>query len=93
MSIHVYYNPLDVACKSVVGAVKEGEQFQFNVFLLKEAHKNGWGNRIPTEALQTPNPEDCTTPSGDLVLLLNKDGQDAVAYPMQKNKHTAVIAM
>ena len=93
MSIHVYYNPLDVACKSVIGAVKEGEQFQFNVFLLKEAHKNGWGNRIPTEALQTPNPEDCTTPSGDLVLLLNKDGQDAVAYPMQKTGYGWTITL
>ena len=93
MPIHVYYNPLDSACKSIIGAIKEGEQVQFNVFFLKESHKSGWGNRIPTEALQTPSPEECTKPSVDLELLLNKDGQCANAYPMQKTSYGWTITL
>lgn len=93
MSIHVYYNPLDTACKSITGAIREGDYLQFNVFLLRESHKKGWGNRIPTEALQTPTPEECMQPIDDLVLLLNKDGQNADVYPMQKTDYGWTITL
>ena len=69
MSMHVYFNPLDVACKNVIGAVKEGEELQLNVFLLKNNHEYGWGNRVPTDALHTPSEEECTTPTLDAFLI------------------------
>ena len=84
MSIHVYFNPLDPACKNVIGAVKEGEELQLNVFLLKNNHAYGWGNRIPTDALHTPSEEECTTPTLDAFLIFCKDGELMESFPMVK---------
>ena len=33
MALKIYYNPLDTACKSVIGAVSQNETLRFNVFL------------------------------------------------------------
>ncbi len=84
MSMHVYFNPLDTACKNVLGAVKKGEELQLNVFLLKYEHKYGWGNRIPTDRLHTPREEDCTFPERDAFFVFCKDGELPEYYPMQK---------
>ncbi len=84
MSMHVYFNPLDTACKNKIGAVKQGEELQLNVYLLKYAHNQGWGNRIPTDALHTPSEEDCTYPDLDAFFVFCKDGELPEYYPMQK---------
>ncbi len=86
MSMHVYFNPLDIACKNIIGAIKQGEELQFNVFLLKNAHTNGWGNRIPTDALRTPREEDCAYPAADAFFVFCKDGELPEYYPMQKTE-------
>ena len=35
MNTRYYYNPIDCACKSVVGGIKAGEEMQINLFYLK----------------------------------------------------------
>ncbi len=84
MSMHVYFNPLDSACKSVIGAVKTGEAIQFNVFLLKNAPTRGWVNNIPTDALCTPSEKDYQKPHLDAFFVFCKDGELPESYPMQK---------
>ena len=84
MSMHVYFNPLDTACKNFLGAVEQGEELQLNVFLLKNDHPHGWGNRIPTDALYTPSVEDCMKPQLDAFFVFAKDGELSETYPMQK---------
>ena len=82
MKRNVYFNPLDTACKNVIGAVKQGEIIQLNIFNLTEL-----GSKRRTsvqDSLRTPLPEDCETPQENGVLLLNHDGEIAKEYPLQK---------
>ncbi len=71
---HFYYNPLDVACKSVVGGVAVGERLQWNVYALNEERGRN--------DLSTPSLSACHKPSQKAYLLLNKDGEAATSYEM-----------
>ena len=75
--MQIYFNPLDKACKSVIGAVSQGKRIQFNIFCLNEpkSHDN---------ERQTPTAEECFTPTQNAILSLNKDGGEAKDYAMQK---------
>ena len=77
MALQIYYNPLNTACKSTVGAIAQGEIIRFNLFLLKYPNGNERIREIPTE-------EDCMQPYTNAFLLLNRDGEEAKSYPMQK---------
>ena len=78
MSIRIYFNPLDRACKTVTGAVKQGQPLQLNVFLLKnDAKTNELG-------FVTPKAVDCLAPDFDAFLSFNRDGESAQSFPMQK---------
>ena len=39
--MNVYFNPLDKACKSITGGVRQGDKLQFNIFYLKENFTRG----------------------------------------------------
>lgn len=84
MALNVYYNPLDTACKSTIGAIAQEEVLIFNVFLLKSSKPSVWETCVDARALQTPLEEDCIAPQKDATLLLNRDGEDARAYPMKR---------
>ncbi|MBO5239874.1 MAG: glycoside hydrolase family 13 protein [Clostridia bacterium] len=87
MSIRIYFNPLDRACKSVTGAVKQGKSFQLNVFLLKnDAQTDAFG-------VFTPNEADCLYPEHDAFLSFNRDGEAAQSFPMQKTAFGWTIAL
>ncbi len=75
--MNIYFNPLDKACKSISGALKQGETLQFNLFLLQN-------EREETEQFQTPTMEECISPVGEAVLHLNRDGEEAEYIPMEK---------
>ena len=74
----IYYNPLDKACKSVTGAIKERENLRFNLFLLKDNAQD------LSYALQTPNIKDCETPNKNAFLHINRDGEEYESIAMQK---------
>ena len=78
MNTRYYYNPIDCACKSVVGGVKAGEELQINLFYLKAEEI--------VEKLLVNNPSNFIEPDENAYLILAKDGQ--------KNKYlpTGVIS-
>ena len=72
---HIYFNPLNVECKSKIGAVKKGEFVQFNVYLQKTERNQ--------HDLSMPLLKDCVKPTEKAYFLLNKDGEEPTAYKMQ----------
>ena len=81
MSIQIYFNPLNRACKNVTGAVKQGQPLQLNVFLLKnDAKRNEFG-------FITPQANDCLAPEYDAFLSFNRDGESAQVFPMQRTAY------
>ena len=83
--IHVYFNPLNVDCKSKIGAVKVGEVIQFNIFLQK--------NEPKINDLRVLNASDCEKPKQKAYILLNKDGEDATPYEMEITDYGWTISL
>ncbi len=75
MALHIYFNPLDIACKNVIGAIREGEVLQLQIFNLKNDRKAG-------DLRKTPPIEECTYPTENASLLLRRDGEDVERYDM-----------
>ena len=74
--MYIYFNPLDIACKSVIGAIKEGEQVQFNLFFLDEkADFTSCKDSQPSIHMDKSILAKCKQPNFNAVLCLNKDGQ------------------
>ncbi len=65
----IYYNPLDLHCKSITGAAATGEEVCFNLICLDKPAS------LTAENYQKPNKNAYFT--------LNKDGADATCYPMR----------
>ena len=87
MSNRIYFNPLDVACKTVTGGIKEGEKVQFNVFLLNEtADFTSYDEKNGGYSAETPKLEDCTKSQNHAFFRLNKDGENAELFPMQETE-------
>ena len=84
MSISIYFNPLDTACKNIIGGVKKGDTLQLNVFLLKHSVKHPKGNTFVFHARQ-PKREDCYQPMQNAFLRINRDGENAELFEMRKN--------
>ena len=82
MEINVYFNPLQTACKNIIGGIKQGETLELNVFLLKESVKFQSQN-----SLYIPKAEDCYAPNQNALLRLNKDGESLTLFPMQKTPY------
>ena len=83
MPISIYYNPLDTACKSIVGGVKVGDTIQFNVFSLKNTTSKIFPKlNEGIFNIQTPNESDCIPCNKKAYFLLNADGEEAELYPM-----------
>ena len=94
MSINIYFNPLDTACKNICGGVKIGELLQFNIFLLKDQTKHAvFAPETREFYAKTPALEECTTPENDAFFRLNYDGEDAELFPMQKTEFGWTISM
>ena len=74
MALQIYFNPLNTACKSVIGAVRQGENVQFNLFLVKSKNVDE----------KSISKDDCEKPDFDAFLHLNLDGETATPYAMTK---------
>ena len=85
---HIYYNPLDKNCKSVIGAVKENQSLTFRLYCLHTAN-----NEETFSHFKTPNEEDCFAPTLDGYLLLNKDGEAAETFLMEKTGYGWTITI
>lgn len=67
--MHIYFDPLDQACKTVTGAAEQGQEIQFNLYLLQN---------------EATNTEEAISPSFDASFLLALDGNEEVSYPMER---------
>ena len=74
-----YFNPLDVACKNVIGGVRKGQELRLNLFFTKDKPKYGL-----MEESQTPSLEECLPAESDAFLFFNKDGEPLREFPMRK---------
>ncbi len=83
--MQIYFNPLDVACKNILGGVAQGDKLQLNLFLLKSGEEYVYYESKNGEfCAETPNVNDCKTPNRRAFLRLQKDGERANFYPMQE---------
>ena len=74
----IYYNPLDVACKNIIGGVKEGDTIQFNIFACStQPISNG------NDFLQAPTLTNCYKPKENAYLNINKDGESSERISMR----------
>lgn len=76
MKTRYYYNPITPSCKSVVGAIKAGEQLQINLFYLSEEES--------VEHLLTNPPDHFEEPTQNAYLIIAKDGCENKYFPMKK---------
>ena len=60
MAISICFNPLDTACKSIIGGIKQGETLQLNLFLLKKLEDKRF--YTPNYNFKTPKLEECLAP-------------------------------
>ena len=83
MSIRIYFDPLDSACKNVCGGIRQGEILQLNIFTLKE---NSTFEPHCFQTTRSITAQDCEMPIQNAFLRLNRDGENMESYPMQKTE-------
>ena len=76
MATIIYYNPLDEICKSKIGAIKEQDVIEFNIFALKE-EKKAIGD-VKSKICE----QDCIQPTKKAYFRLKKDGENVEIFPM-----------
>ena len=77
--MNVYFNPLDSLCKNIIGAVRQGDELQISLFVLKSQKEFSYN-------MQTPLREECTAPDKDGILFLGKDGEKRNLYLMKRTE-------
>ena len=78
--MYIYYNPLDTACKNLIGAIRQGDTLQLNVYSLKTAQQQSAVLEYP---IQTPSADVCIRPEQNGFLQLHRDGEPMQSYPME----------
>ena len=91
--INIYFNPLNLACKSVIGGVKEKEILSLSVFLLNYPKPKTWTSDNISEKFSTPLSENCITPTQNAFLQLNRDGEPVQSFPLQKTPYGWTISI
>ena len=90
MAISIYFNPLDRACKSVIGGIKQGELLQLNLFLIKDENTNRF---LKDSLAYKLSQEGCLAPSQKAFLRLNCDGESAELFEMTKTEFGWTISL
>jgi glycosidase len=86
--MRIYYNSLDIACKSIVGAIAAGDVLQLNLFLLKEGEGGNERTNEPFEYGQTRlSPENCAPATSDCYFLVHKDGGETQTFLMNRTSY------
>ena len=94
MTLEIYFNPLDKACKSITGAVRQNEVFTLNIFnLYPKANAVKFNNTMGINALKTPSKEECISPTETAYLHLNRDGEEVELYEMEKTAFGWTISL
>ena len=77
--MQIYFNPLDCACKSKLGAVCREEKLQFNIYLLKKdsAYKP-YNAKAGEFCAKTPERSQCMQPKQKAFLRILKPFQQVL---------------
>ena len=90
METHIYYNPLDTACKSTVGGISEKKNVQFSVFLLDNPFvlqkKHSEISLIATDCKKPESSQRC-------FFHLQKDGDVKEKYEMEQTEYGWTISL
>ena len=78
MPFQIYYNPLDNACKNIVGAISQIQTLRLSVFT---SQKTADGQAVPY------------APVSDGFLCLCKDGMPMKQYPMQRTENGWTVSV
>ncbi len=82
--MQIYFNPLDIACKSFQGGISQGEKLQLNLFHIREERDYiAYNEKTGEFSAKTPNVGECSPPKQRAFLRLNKDGKRAEFFPMK----------
>mgnify|MGYP003293784151 CR=1 FL=1 len=85
MPLHIYYDPLDVACKNLIGGVRQEAQLVFNIFSLKSS-------KIKDICI-TPTREECGKEEKTAYLHLWRDGEKKESFLMQNTEYGWTISL
>ena len=85
MPLHIYYDPLDVACKNLIGGVQQEAQLVFNIFSLKSS-------KIKDICI-TPTREECGKEEKTAYLHLWRDGEKKESFLMQNTEYGWTISL
>lgn len=89
-----YFDPLDVACKSVIGGVKEREILQLNIYCVRSKENSSQiAGKRGIFYPKTPDYNDCMKPENNAFLRLNRDGEEPALYPMKITEFGWTIAL
>ena len=91
MALKIYFDPLDLACKSITGAIKQEEKVRFNLFLLNDKQDNVYSS-CNFEKFDIEK-EKCVQPDFDAILHLNLDGENAQTHVMTKTAFGWTISL
>ncbi len=77
--MQIYFNPLDAACKSIIGGVAQEQKIQFNVFLFNNdaTVSENYGFQAKTPTLSA-----CARPTKKGLFRICKDGERSQFLPM-----------
>ena len=85
--MYIYFNPLDRACKNVIGAVSAGEEVQFNLLFYPNISAN-FSDHYGKRGLFTPIKPDINAsarPNFEAFFIINRDGENFERLPMTKS--------
>ncbi len=92
--MQIYFNPLDFACKNIVGGVKEGEVLQLNVFCLKSNEKTKhYHAENGVFTAKTPTLGECKEPKENACFRFFRDGEAPECFAMQKTEFGWTISL
>lgn len=91
--LNIYFNPLNTACKSVIGAIKQGETLELNVFLKKDDSAKASAFCFDMKNLELPLENECAFPKNNALLHINRDGEEAMELPMTRTAFGWSVAL
>ena len=91
--LNIYFNPLNTACKSVIGAIKQGESLELNVFLKKDDSAKASAFCFDIKNLELPLENECAFPKNNAFLHINRDGEEATELPMMRTAFGWSVAL
>ncbi len=91
--MQIYFNPLDTACKNIIGAISQGDKLQLTVYNLQAEHYAAYNEKTGEFSAKTPEKGDCIRPKQRGLLRLNRDSQRADFFPMTTTDYGWTITL